>query len=135
MRKPSASWRTRFSDRGVRKDRPRLKTKTASRKLVLPEALSPVMRLALGLRSSSRLEKQRKSRRFRREMGIAASEPHGHNHVTAGVVFGVADEATAVGVRQGDAHLFRVQGAQGIHEVGNVEAELELGSLVAHLHL
>src|SRR5690606_28909696 len=127
----------------------------ASRRLVLPEALGPTIQVSEGSNSRSADSKHRKSRSCSRsslmpclywgtgETGGARSagpavmdlQPHRHDHVAGIWIARLFDQAAGIGVRQRQLHGFAVDGTQGIEQVGNVEADLQLAAVIVQLQL
>src|SRR5262245_40500673 len=123
------------SRRRVRKERPRLRKKAASRRLVLPEALGPVKRLAAGSSSSSTSVRQRKCSARKLPSGIRSLQSHRHHDVPRARGARRANQAARVAVGDADFHLIAIDRRQGIEQVADVEADFELIPLVRDLDL
>src|ERR1700678_4544322 len=106
----------------------------ASRRLVLPEAFGPLMRVKCG--SSSRLAwcKQRKSVTCTRR-SVIRSEPHGHDNVPRARAARRADETTAVAVREAELDVLAIDRRQGIQQIIDVESDFEIRALVGNFDL
>src|ERR1700722_17778823 len=103
----------------------------ASRRLVLPEALAPL--ISVNRESMSRPTdcKQRKSVTCTRPSDN--SKPHRHHDIAGGGISRRADQATAIAVRQAEFHFLPVDCRQGIEQIVHVEAYFEGATVVAHL--
>src|SRR6185437_1872349 len=109
----SLPWRIKCSSRRVRKDRPRPSTYRASSKLVLPEALAPLIRG--DLESSSRFTncKQRKYVTCTRRRDME-SKHHRHHDIARRGISGRANQTTAVAVGQAQFHVLSIDRSQSI---------------------
>src|SRR5580704_6749304 len=101
----------------------------ASSSDVLPRPLSPVTRFNRGCSSSAarwrhRTSSTRNSARLIRR--AAALEPHRHDHVLDGGVPRGANQAAAVRISDTDLDGFCFDRGEGIEQVADIEADLEL---------
>src|SRR5688572_10685515 len=124
------------SRRRERKDRPRLRKKAASSRLVLPEAFGPTKRFAFGSSSSSTAvrHRNRSARKVPRAIRPGLEAHRHHDVPRAGGARG-AHEAARIAVRYADFHFVPVDCRQRIQQVSDVEADFELVTYVGNLDL
>src|ERR1700691_5037906 len=103
----------------------------ASSRLVLPDALAPLISVNWESRSRPTDCKQRKSVTCTRPSDN--SEPHRHHDIACGGIARRANQATAIAIRQAELHFLPVDCRQGIKQIVHVEAHFEVAAVVAHL--
>src|ERR1700722_4765248 len=105
----------------------------ASSRLVLPDALDPLISVKRGSRSSTADCKQRKSVTCSRRRDN--SKPHGHYDIARRGVAGRANQTAAVAVGQPQLDFLTIDGGQGIQQVIHIETYFQVATVVAHLDL